>query len=163
MAKAGNLGAGKKAVELSDVNRELQKVVSSGKVRFGSRKTLKSLRERAKVGAGAGARAGAGAGAGAGAEAGAKIVIYASNCPAEIKEAFTGTGTSTGAEQSKNGGGETIFYEYPANSHELGLACKKPFSVASLCILETGGSEISRLLSTSSEENFKKGRSRVSK
>ena len=155
MAKAGNLGAGKKAVELSDVNRELQKVVSSGKVRLGSRKTLKALRERAKVGAGAGA--------GAGAEAGAKIVIYASNCPAEIKEAFTGTGTSTGAEQSKNGGGETIFYEYPANSHELGLACKKPFSVASLCILETGGSEISRLLSTSSEENFKKGRSRVSK
>ena len=155
MAKAGNLGAGKKAVELSDVNRELQKVVSSGKVRLGSRKTLKALRERAKVGAGAGARAGA--------EAGAKIVIYASNCPAEIKEAFTGTGTSTGAEQSKNGGGETIFYEYPANSHELGLACKKPFSVASLCILETGGSEISRLLSTSSEENFKKGRSRVSK
>ncbi len=151
MAKAGNLGAGKKAVELSDVNRELQKVVSSGKVRLGSRKTLKALRERAKVGAGAGA------------EAGAKIVIYASNCPAEIKEAFTGTGTSTGAEQSKNGGGETIFYEYPANSHELGLACKKPFSVASLCILETGGSEISRLLSTSSEENFKKGRSRVSK
>ncbi|HDN68726.1 MAG TPA: hypothetical protein ENG23_04010 [Methanomicrobia archaeon] len=163
MAKAGNLGAGKKAVELSDVNRELQKVVSSGKVRLGSRKTLKALRERAKVGAGAGARAGAGAGARAGAEAGAKIVIYASNCPAEIKEAFTGTGTSTGAEQSKNGGGETIFYEYPANSHELGLACKKPFSVASLCILETGGSEISRLLSTSSEENFKKGRSRVSK
>lgn len=151
MAKAGNLGAGKKAVELSDVNRELQKVVSSGKVRLGSRKTLKALRERAKVGAGAGAGAGA------------KIVIYASNCPAEIKEAFTGTGTSTGAEQSKNGGGETIFYEYPANSHELGLACKKPFSVASLCILETGGSEISRLLSTSSEENFKKGRSRVSK
>ena len=159
MAKAGNLGAGKKAVELSDVNRELQKVVSSGKVRLGSRKTLKALRERAKVGAGAGAGAGARAGAGAG----AKIVIYASNCPAEIKEAFTGTGTSTGAEQSKNGGGETIFYEYPANSHELGLACKKPFSVASLCILETGGSEISRLLSTSSEENFKKGRSRVSK
>jgi len=141
----------------------VQKVVSSGKVRLGARKTLKALRERAKVGAGAGARAGAGAGARAGAEAGAKIVIYASNCPAEIKEAFTGTGTSTGAEQSKNGGGETIFYEYPANSHELGLACKKPFSVASLCILETGGSEISRLLSTSSEENFKKGRSRVSK
>ena len=150
MAKAGNLGAGKKAVELSDVNRELQKVVSSGKVRLGSRKTLKSLRERAKVGAGAGA--------GAGARAGAKIVIYASNCPAEIKEAFTGTGTSTGAEQSKNGGGETIFYEYPANSHELGLACKKPFSVASLCILETGGSEISRLLSVSDEERLKKSR-----
>jgi len=142
MAKAGNLGAGKKAVELSDVNRELQKVVSSGKVRLGSRKTLKALRERAKVGAGAGA----------------KIVIYASNCPAEIKEAFTGTGTSTGAEQSKNGGGETIFYEYPANSHELGLACKKPFSVASLCILETGGSEISRLLSVSDEERLKKSR-----
>lgn len=105
--------AKKGLVELSDVNRELQKVVSSGKILLGSKETIKALRRK-----------------------GAKIVIHASNCPEEIKKVF----------KDKRENGEITIYEYPANSFELGLACGKPYAVASLCITETGASEILRLL-----------------
>ncbi|MDI6811078.1 MAG: 50S ribosomal protein L30e [archaeon] len=106
--------AKKGSVELSDVNRELQKVVSSGKILIGSKETIKALRGR-----------------------GAKIVIHASNCPEEIKKVFN----------DKKENGEITIYEYPANSLELGLACGKPYAIASLCITDTGASEILRLLS----------------
>ena len=106
--------AKKGSVELSDVNRELQKVVSSGEILIGSKETIKALRRK-----------------------GAKIVIHASNCPEEIKKVFN----------DKKENGEITIYEYPANSLELGLACGKPYAIASLCITDTGASEILRLLS----------------
>ncbi len=105
--------AKKGLIELSDVNRELQKVVSSGEILIGSKETIKALRRKE-----------------------AKIVIHASNCPEEIKKVFN--------DEKENG--EITIYEYPANSHELGLACGKPYAIASLCITETGASEILRLL-----------------
>lgn len=106
--------AKKGSVELSDVNRELQKVVSSGEILIGSKETIKALRRKE-----------------------AKIVIHASNCPEEIKKVFN----------DKKENGEITIYEYPANSLELGLACGKPYAIASLCITDTGASEILRLLS----------------
>jgi large subunit ribosomal protein L30e len=107
--------AKKGLVELSDVNRELQKVVSSGKILIGSKETIKALGRK-----------------------GAKIVIHASNCPEEIKQVFK--------DRYEKENGEITIYEYPANSLELGLACGKPYAIASLCITETGASEILRIL-----------------
>ena len=108
----------RKRVELSDVNRELQKQIDNGKVVIGSKETIKTLK---------------------GGGEGAKIVIHASNCPEGIKDEFR--------EMVKKENKDIRIYEYPANSFEFGLACSKPFSVASLCIIDAGGSEISRFLS----------------
>jgi large subunit ribosomal protein L30e len=107
--------AKKGSVELSDVNRELQKVLNNGKVLIGSKETRKAFMRNE-----------------------AKIIIHASNCPEKIKRVFED------AETEENG--ERTIYEYPANSLELGLACGKPYSIASLCIADTGDSEILRLL-----------------
>lgn len=103
------------SVELSDVNRELQKVVNSGKILIGARETIKALRRKE-----------------------AKIVIHASNCPEEIRGEFK--------DIDKKEKKKIAHYEYPANSLELGLACGKPYSIASLCITDTGESELLRLL-----------------
>lgn len=106
-----------KSVEISDTNRELQKVLKSGKVLIGTNETLKALRGKEKE---------------------VKAVIYASNCPEKIKEGFK--------EVTKQKKENVPFYEYPVNSLELGLACGKPYSIASLCILDTGKSDILRLI-----------------
>jgi len=107
--------AKKSSVELSDVNRELQKVLNNGKVLIGSKETMKAFMRNE-----------------------AKVIIHASNCPEKIKRVFED------AETEENG--ERTIYEYPANSLELGLACGKPYPIASLCITDTGDSEILRLL-----------------
>ncbi len=103
------------SVELSALNRELQKVLDNGKMLIGSREAIKAVMRNE-----------------------AKIIIHASNCPEEIKRSFEGT--------SKKENGELTVYEYPANSLELGLACGKPYPVASLCITDTENSEILKLL-----------------
>ena len=108
-----------------DVNRELQKLMNSGKVLIGSKKTLKVLKSGAE---------------------GDKVIIYASNCPKEIKDEYE--------EMDKDE--KMRFFEYPSNNLELGLACGKPFSIASLCIIDTGESEILRLLSHSGEKTMPK-------
>ena len=102
--------AKKSSVELSDVNRELQKVLNNGKVLIGSKETIRE----------------------------AKVIIHASNCPEKIKRVFEDADTEEY--------GEPTIYEYPTNSLELGLACGKPYSIASLCITNTGDTEILRLL-----------------
>jgi large subunit ribosomal protein L30e len=106
----------KGVLELADVNRELKKVVDSGKVLIGSKETIKALRRKE-----------------------AKLILYASNCPEEIKRVFT--------ERDEKGNGDLTIYDYPADSFELGLACGKPYPIASLCITNPGESEILRLLS----------------
>ena len=103
------------SVELSAVNRELQKILSNGKALIGSNETLKALMNKE-----------------------AKVIIHASNCPAVIRRVFEDAGG--------NGNEELIIYEYPANSIELGLACGKPYPIASLCVTDTGDSEIVRIL-----------------
>jgi len=69
----------------------------------------------------------------------AKVIIHASNCPLAIQHEVAALGGP--------GGAEPLIYAYPANSLELGLACGKPYAVASACITEPGDSEIVRLLS----------------
>ncbi|MBA5942039.1 MAG: 50S ribosomal protein L30e [Methanophagales archaeon] len=122
MAETGRKVA---SVALSDVNRELQKVFKKGKVLIGSKETIKAFMRKE-----------------------GRIIIHASNCPEKIKKVFetagTGTGTGTGTDTNENG--EVIVYEYPANSLELGLIFGKPYPIASLCITDTGDSEILRIL-----------------
>lgn len=107
----------KELVEIADLNRELQVVIKTGKVLIGSRETLKAIERKE-----------------------ARVVIHSFNCPEEIKKNFRGEG-----EEGKKKGGFVV-YEYPANNIKLGLACGKPYSVASLCITEVGESEILSLL-----------------
>lgn len=118
-------GAKRGSVELSDVNRELQKVLKNGKVLIGSKETVKAFMGEE-----------------------AKAIIYASNCPEKIRAAFGGT--------DDKGDREPIIYEYPANSLELGLACGKPYPIASLCITDTGDSEILRILSPNVQSKEKR-------
>lgn len=72
-------------------------------------------------------------------EKAAKVIIHAANCPPAIRGEIAALGGT--------GGAEPLIYDYPANSLELGLACGKPYAVASACITEPGDSEIVRLLS----------------
>jgi large subunit ribosomal protein L30e len=56
------------SVELSNVNRELQKILNKGKVLIGSKETIKALTRKE-----------------------AKIIIHASNCPETIRAVFQDT------------------------------------------------------------------------
>ncbi|HDS46124.1 MAG TPA: 50S ribosomal protein L30e [Methanomicrobia archaeon] len=114
MAKAKRK-AERSSIELSDVHRELQKVLHQGTVLLGSKETVQAVLNDE-----------------------ARVVIHASNCPEQVKQVFT--------DAVINGDEELIVYEYPANSLELGLACGKPYSVASLCITDPGDSAIVRVL-----------------
>ncbi len=100
-----------KKVEHSGLIRELQKVITEGKVVLGARETKKALKRGE-----------------------AKLVIHASNCPGELRRDFKEL-----CEKSR-----VPIHEYHANSIELGLTCGKPYSVASLCVIDTGGTEILR-------------------
>ncbi len=102
------------STELADVNRELQKVVNGGELLIGAKETVKALKRKE-----------------------AKLVIYASNCPEELRDKFKDADSGEAEEVS--------YYKYPANSLELGLACGKPYSIASLCITDAGESELLRL------------------
>ncbi len=73
----------------------------------------------------------------------AKLVIYASNCPEKLRDNFNDA--DSGERE------EVTYYKYPANSLELGLACGKPYSIASLCITDAGESEILRLRTSNDE------------
>ncbi len=114
MAKAKRK-AERSSIELSDVHRELQKVLDQGDVLLGSKETVRAVLNDE-----------------------ARVVIHASNCPEQVKQIFT--------EAARNGDEDLIVYEYPANSLELGLACGKPYSVASLGITDPGDSAIVRIL-----------------
>ncbi|HID42384.1 MAG TPA: 50S ribosomal protein L30e [Archaeoglobaceae archaeon] len=58
----------------------------------------------------------------------AKLVLIASNCPEEVKNEIMKYNTP--------------LIEFAGNNMELGAICGKPFSVASLAIIEAGESEI---------------------
>jgi large subunit ribosomal protein L30e len=107
--------AERSSIELSDVHRELQKVLHQGRVLLGSKETVRAVLNDE-----------------------ARVVIHASNCPEQVKQVFT--------EAAISGDEDLIVYEYPANSLELGLACGKPYSIASLCIIDPGDSAIVRVL-----------------
>ena len=114
MAKAKQK-AERGTIVLSDVHRELQKVLHRGEVLLGSKETVKAVLNDE-----------------------ARVVIHASKCPERVKQIF--------ADAARNGDEDLIVYEYPANSLELGLACGKPYSIASLCIIDPSDSAIVHVL-----------------
>ncbi len=70
----------------------------------------------------------------------AKLVIHASNCP-----------LSDDLKELCEKGGVPI-HEYHANSIELGLTCGKPYSVASLCVLDLGDTDLLRVLESAKSD-----------
>lgn len=95
-----------------DVNKQIQIAVRTGKVSLGTEEALDAARF-----------------------AKAKLLILASNCPAQIRVDITQY-----AKQSA-----VPVFNYAGNSLDLGSACLKPFMVAALTIREPGDSEILKL------------------
>lgn len=95
-----------------DVNKQLQICVKTGKVTLGVKEALDAARF-----------------------AKAKLLILASNCPAQYRMDITQY-----AKQSS-----VPIFNYAGNSIDLGSACLKPFVVAALAIGEPGDSEILKL------------------
>jgi large subunit ribosomal protein L30e len=92
-----------------NVDRALRSSIRTGRVMLGSNKTID-----------------------AGLSGQAKLIIYAADCPAEVRMQL-----------------ETVdvpVYSYQGMGKDLGSACGKPFSVAALAVIEPGDSEIMALL-----------------
>ena len=95
-----------------DVTKQIQIAVKTGKVALGVKEALDAARF-----------------------ARAKLLIVASNCPAQYR-----TDIVQYAKQSS-----VPIFDFPGNSVDLGAACLKPFVVAVLTIKEPGDSEILKL------------------
>jgi large subunit ribosomal protein L30e len=95
-----------------DVNKQIQIAVKTGKVTLGVKEALDAARF-----------------------AKAKLLIVASNCPAQYKSDIIQY-----AKQSS-----VPVFNYAGDSIDLGSACLKPFVVAALTIKEPGDSEILKL------------------
>ncbi|HUI39554.1 MAG TPA: 50S ribosomal protein L30e [Methanothrix sp.] len=91
-----------------NVDRALRSSLRTGKVLLGSNRTVE-----------------------AGLSGQAKLIIYAADCPEEVRMQL-----------------ETMdlpVYGYQGMGKDLGSACGKPFSVATLAVIEPGDSEIMAL------------------
>ena len=86
-------------------SKALLSVMRSGNVCIGSRQTLNAIRKGE-----------------------AKLVVLASNCPAEVKKAVIESGVK--------------IVEFPGMGVDLGTLCGKPFSVAALAILDEKSAEV---------------------
>jgi len=95
-----------------DVTKQIQIAVKTGKVALGVKEAVDAARF-----------------------AKAKLLILASNCPAQYR-----TNIVQYAKQSS-----VPIFDFPGNSVDLGAACLKPFVVAVLTIKEPGDSEILKL------------------
>lgn len=65
----------------------------------------------------------------------AKLVIVAQNASPDMKEEIK--------RYSKLS--DVRYYEYPESSKELGYKCAKPFSIATIAVLDDGGSNILKI------------------
>lgn len=92
-----------------DAREEIRRAVETGKVILGSRRTLRLL----KLGKG-------------------KLVIVASNCPKELKEAAEYYCKLTGIK----------LYSFPGSSVELGVVVGKPYPVSLMTVIEPGDSRV---------------------
>ena len=72
----------------------------------------------------------------------AKAVVIAANAPPEVREEILYYSKLSGIP----------VYIYPGTSSELGMACGKPFVVASLAIVDPGSSKIVEIISEHSEK-----------
>ena len=68
----------------------------------------------------------------------AKLIILASNCPSPIRSDI-----EYYAQLSK-----IPVYMYSSSNTDLGIACRKPFTVTAMAIKEAGDSEILKLAET---------------
>jgi large subunit ribosomal protein L30e len=92
-----------------NVDRALRSSMRTGKVLLGSNRTID-----------------------AGMNGQAKLIIYAADCPHEVRAQLESI--------------DLPIYGYQGIGKDLGSACGKPFSVAALAIIEPGDSEIMALL-----------------
>ena len=97
-----------------DAREEIRRAVETGKVILGSRQTLRLL----KLGKG-------------------KLVIVASNCPKELREAVEYYCKLTGIK----------LYPFPGGSVELGVVVGKPYPVSLMTVIEPGDSRVLSLVS----------------
>jgi large subunit ribosomal protein L30e len=95
-----------------DVNKQLQIAVRSGKVALGVKETLDAARY-----------------------AKARLLILASNCPAQPRQDIVQYAKQSGVP----------VFNYPGTSVDLGASCLKRFVVAALAVKEPGDSEILKL------------------
>jgi large subunit ribosomal protein L30e len=91
-----------------NIDRALRSCIRTGKVMLGSNSTVE---------------------AGLGGQA--KLIVFAVDCPAEVKAQLDTM--------------DIPVYGYQGMGKDLGSACGKPFSVAALAIIEPGDSEIMAL------------------
>ncbi|MHA1733006.1 MAG: 50S ribosomal protein L30e [Promethearchaeota archaeon] len=71
------------------------------------------------------------------------LIIVANNCPKNLLSEIR--------NHLSVAGSETPVYTYPFSSWELGMACGKPFMVASLGIEDPGDSEVFKLKEVKTE------------
>ena len=92
-----------------DVSKEIRQALATGEVILGRDRSIEAL----KLGR-------------------AKLVILASNCPAETREDVRYYSKLSGA----------AVHDYERDGAELGLACGKPFMVSMIAVIEPGSSNI---------------------
>ncbi len=87
-----------------DFNKVLRITIQTGKVSIGSRQTVKAVDNYQ-----------------------AKVVVLASNCPADVRDRVTG---------------KVPVIDFPGIGVELGTVCSKPFAVAAMTVEDPGDSKI---------------------
>jgi large subunit ribosomal protein L30e len=87
-----------------DFNKILRITIQTGKVSIGSRQTVKVVDNYQ-----------------------AKVVVLASNCPADVRDRVTG---------------KVPVIDFPGIGVELGTVCSKPFAVAAMAVEDPGDSKI---------------------
>jgi large subunit ribosomal protein L30e len=92
-----------------NIDRALRSSIRTGKVLLGSNRTVE-----------------------AGLNGQAKLIIYAEDCPQDVRMQLESI--------------DLPLYGYQGMGKDLGSACGKPFSVAALAVIEPGDSEIMALL-----------------
>jgi large subunit ribosomal protein L30e len=97
-----------------DISRELQVALSTGKVILGYRKSIKAVMDGS-----------------------AKLVILASNAPAEVANNVQYYAKITNIP----------IYVFQGSSWDLGAAVRKPFKISTIAIIDPGESNILALVS----------------
>jgi large subunit ribosomal protein L30e len=95
-----------------NVEKEIRTAVDTGTVIMGERETLKAVKGK-----------------------GVKLVIYAANCKAELKNEL---------EKHANIGAVPV-YKFDGSSLELGAVCGRPHLISMLGIVSSGDSDIFKL------------------
>lgn len=101
------------------MNKEIRQALATGEVILGTDRSIEAL----KLGR-------------------VKLVILASNCPAEVRGDVKHYSKLSGA----------VVHDYGGDSTELGLACGKPFMVSVMAVVEPGSSNILSLVGSGGDK-----------